>query len=105
MNTAQAQTTIAQLGGPRFNMMTGANSYIRDEQKNTLRFKIGRNSKGVNLVTVTLNPSDTYTMEFASYRALTVKVKATVSGIYGDQLQSIFTQHTGMYTSLGTMGR
>ena len=96
---------LQQLGGNKFIMMTGAKNLAVDKAKNTLHMKIGRNAKGVNHLRIKLTGADLYDMEFLQVRAGKVKVKAKVKGIYADQLQKMFTKHTGMYTSLGTMGR
>jgi hypothetical protein len=88
------------LGGNRFIAMTGAKDFVKDDKEQMVIFHIGRNSKGVNYVRITLTPDDTYKMEFLSMRNLELKVKSKVDGVYNDQLQEIFTEHTGMYTSL-----
>ena len=70
-----------------------------------MSFKIGRNSKGVNYVRIDLDRGkDLYNMEFIQMSGK-LKVKSKVKGVYNDQLQKMFTKNTGMYTSLGTMGR
>lgn len=93
-----AKTILAQLGGNRFVAMTGAKNLIALPEG--LSFKIGRNSKGVSHVRVTLTPADDYTVEFLACRAGTIKTKAKAAGVYCDNLQSIFTANTGLYTSL-----
>ena len=96
---------LQQLGGNKFIMMTGAKNLAVDKAKNTLHMKIGRNAKGISHLRIKLTGADLYDMEFLQIRAGNIKVKAKVKGIYADQLQKMFTKHTGMYTSLGTMGR
>ena len=96
---------LQQLGGNKFIMMTGAKNLAVDKAKNTLHMKIGRNAKGVSHLRIKLTGADLYDMEFLQIRAGNIKVKAKVKGIYADQLQKMFTKHTVMYTSLGTMGR
>ena len=111
-----ATTIIEQLGGNRFIAMTGAKDFIALE-KGGVEFAIGRNSKKVNRVKITLEWDDTYTMQFVNYRApkLVVNNKTLsadwkpeqrtvlneVSGVYCDMLQDIFTENTHLYTSLG----
>ena len=80
--------------------MTGAKNLVVDKAKNTLHMKIGRNSKGVSHLRIKLTGADLYDMEFLQVRAGNVKVKAKETGLYADQLQKMFTKHTGMYTSL-----
>jgi hypothetical protein len=91
---------LQQLGGNRFIAMTGAKNLAVDRAKNTLHMKIGRNSKGVSHLRIKLTGADLYDMEFLQVRAGNVKVKAKEKGVYNDQLQKMFTKHTGMYTSL-----
>ena len=91
---------LQQLGGNKFIAMTGAKNLTVDRAKNTLHMKIGRNSKGVSHLRIKLTGADLYDMEFLQVRAGNVKVKAKEKGVYNDQLQKMFTKHTGMYTSL-----
>lgn len=93
------RTIHAQLGGGMFNVMVGAKDFTFSRD-GSLSFRIGRNGKGVNHVTVTLDPSDTYTMTFRSIRGLKVTEKAVRSMVYCDQLRAIFTAETGLFTSL-----
>ena len=89
---------LQQLGGNKFIAMTGAKGF--GITGNTLVFKIGRNSKGVNYIRITLDSNDTYTMEFINIRKQKITIKAKHSGIYNDQLTTIFEKETGMYTHL-----
>jgi ribosomal protein L5 len=95
-----AQTVLKQLGGNKFIMMTGAKNFVQDAKKRMIGFKIGRNSKSINYVRITLNGMDTYDMEFLRIRGGKVTVVKEVKGVYNDQLQSIFTKYTGLYTHL-----
>ena len=99
-NKVVAWEILKQLGGNRFIAMTGAKNFLRDDNKQLIAFKIGRNSKSINHVRITLNSMDTYDMEFINIRAGKIKIISEVEGVYNDQLQDIFTQKTGMYTHL-----
>lgn len=103
---------LDQLGGNHFLVMTGCHHLLGD--KNSLQMKIPRNASRANYLKITLDPDDTYRMEFRRYRdecfsirngkcyqtkAINENVK-TYDGVYFDQLQDLFTQVTGMYTSL-----
>jgi len=104
MDKRQAGETLKQLGGNKFIMMTGAKNFAVGPKG--MGFKIGRNSKGVNYIRIDLDRGrDLYNMEFIQMRGGNLKIKSKVKGVYNDQLQKMFTKHTGMYTSLGTMGR
>ena len=102
-NKTQAETIFAQLGGTRLlAMMTGAKNFsfgTTPQNETYVTFRIGRNSKRVNVVKVTLNHNDTYTTEFMWATAKKITQKATFSGVYGDMLQDIFESSTGMYLS------
>lgn len=97
-NKQVAETILSQLGGNRFIAMTGASSFSYGDA--CLNFRIGSNPKKVKAVRITLEPSDTYKMEFLTIRKFEVKTLSEVSGIYCDMLQEIFTNHTGLYTKL-----
>lgn len=93
-----SETILAQLGGNKFLVMTGARSLTTDG--NNLRMKLPRNASKVNMVNVTLEANDTYTVTFLKYRGLTLEVLAEVDTVYGDQLRAIFESHTGLKVSL-----
>jgi hypothetical protein len=89
-----------QLGGSRFRIMTGAKHLMAHEAG--LSFKIpGTMTKNhINYIKITLDPSDTYTMEFWSYRGMKGKKISEREMVYNDMLQDIFTNETGLKTSL-----
>lgn len=97
-----AKTILEQLGGRRFISMTGARDFIGSG--NGLTFKIpgggGFTKNSVNAVRITLDPSDTYHIEFLRIRKFEVKTIADHSNIYAEQLQEIFKEETGLNTSL-----
>ena len=106
------QIILDQLGGNHFLVMTGCHHLVGD--KNSLRMTIPRNASRANRLEITLEPDDTYRMEFRRYREGDWHIRngkcyetktideevQTFDGIYFDQLQELFTQVTGMYTSL-----
>ena len=99
MDKRQGAETLKQLGGNRFIMMTGAKHF--GVGPNGMSFKIGRNSKRVNHVTIDYDRGrDLYNMKFDWVTIKGIKNKKTLKGIYADQLQDMFTKYTGMYTSL-----
>lgn len=96
-------TILAQLGGNRFIAMTGARMFTGSEENNTprLTFRLPRKAlSGINCVTVRLDPNDTYTVIFLSITGLKVREVAEVDGVYWDQLRRVFTDRTGLETSL-----
>ena len=95
-----AGQVLNQLGGNKFIAMTGAKDFVKDDAKQMIAFKIGRNAKSINYVRITLNPMDTYDMEFIMIRAGKLTVKSKAEGVYNEQLQEVFKEHTGMNTHL-----
>lgn len=99
MNNFQvAETIMQQLGGARFVMMTG--SKFTTATKGGLNVKLAKNKSGANFMVVTLDANDTYTMGFYKMTAKNIDVVSIENGVYCDQLQTIFTDVTGLYTSL-----
>ena len=93
-----AKTILQQLGGNKFIAMTGAKNL--GSTNKSLQFKIGRNSKSISHVIITLKSSDLYEMEFIRIRGVKRTVVKKVKGVYADQLQTMFTKYTGMNTRL-----
>jgi hypothetical protein len=98
MTNQIAQTIIAQLGGNRFFAMTGAKYPVAFE--NGLQFTLP--GRKINSVVIRLDANDTYTVMFnkKTNYGIDIKLVASATGVYADQLQSVFTENTGLYTSL-----
>lgn len=102
-NVQIANEIIRQMGGNKLVAMTGAKNFVAIE--NGVQFKIGKNSKSINFVKITLNSMDLYDVEYSrvakkrgTYEYVNT-VKASESGIYNDMLKESFERNTGMYTS------
>jgi len=98
--TTVATTILEQLGGPgRLAAMTSARNFL--DHGNALSFKF-KGSRKVNYVKVTLDPSDTYTVEFGKLnaRSLEYKVVETLDGVYADMLVDLFEKTTGLYLTI-----
>ena len=93
-----ANIILNQLGGNKFIAMTGAKNFYADDY--LLGFKIGRNASGINHVKIFLNGMDTYDITWMRIRGDKINIVTEDKGIYSDQLQSLFTERTGMYTHL-----
>jgi hypothetical protein len=103
MNNMEIANTIKeQLGGHRFVVMTGANTFTAGDRN--LTFRIPKAKNGINIVRVTLEADD-YKVEFLRVRGVKVTTVLELSGIYAENLAGLFEAQTGLYTSLGTMGR
>jgi hypothetical protein len=93
-----AQTILAQMGGNKFLAMTGAKYLVALD--NALQFTLP--NRKINSVVIRLDADDTYTMLFnkKTNMGIDIKLIASAVGVYADQLQSVFTEKTGLYTSL-----
>lgn len=98
MNT---YTTLAQLGGNAFLTMTGCKIHSMIEN---LSLRLPKNKSNANHLVITLDESDTYTMNF--FRQGTLKEGfaifevETIDGVYCDNLQDVFKHVTGLDTKL-----
>lgn len=101
-NVVVAETILQQLGGARFVRMTGAKHFVALEEASGLQFKLPNNfaKDGINTVRVILRRDDVYDVEYASVRGVSHKSVHKSEGLYFDDLQSDFTEVTGLYTSL-----
>lgn len=101
-HVVSAEITLQQLGGRRFITMTGAKDLMAGE--NYLQFGLPENFaiKGINKVRIDLTPSDTYTMHFYAchFQKHTFDTVSVVEGVYCEDLCRIFTDETGLATSL-----
>lgn len=100
-----AKTILEQLGGPRFVVITGANTLTGHKDGLGMRVNgkiaAGKIAAGkVNYVKITLDPSDTYTVESSYVRGTTITPRYKVSDIYCDSLQDAFEAATGLFVTL-----
>jgi hypothetical protein len=99
-NQEIATTILSQLGGRKFLAMTGSKNLVSDT--NALQMHLTRNKVSAKYLRIELKSNDTYTMTFR--KAVNKNNEAPIvrefEGVYCDQLQEIFTQVTGLYTSL-----
>jgi hypothetical protein len=94
-----AKTILAQLGGHKFVVMTGAKHILATDHG--LRFRIGRNKTRANIVKIDLDlGKDLYMMEFGYVRKYEYFVQERFDDLYADQLGPIFEDYTGMATRL-----
>ncbi len=88
-----ANTIIAQLGGARrLGQMINAKDFFGGA--NNVVFKFMKGKDGINACRVTLDSSDTYTVEFLKLRGLTCKTVSSFSMVYCDQLRYLFESST-----------
>lgn len=96
-----AKTILQQLGGNRFIAMTGAKNFTVGD--NELIFRIPKSKKKINLVKIKLTSEDLYDMEFGKIEKFEYKVVDKTPHLFFDQLQDVFTERTGLNTSLGKL--
>ena len=95
-----AKTILAQLGGNRFIVMTGAKQFVAIEQGLMFTLPARLAKLGINKVRVELAASDTYTMTALKVNARQGDAIEVLqeSGVYCDQLEQTFEDLTGVYT-------
>lgn len=97
-----AKTILEQLGGNKFRVMTGAKNFVG--APDSLRFSLpgggGFCLDGINKVVITLDPSDTYTVQFYRLRGAKATLIKEVKDVYCDYLVACFERATGLRTSL-----
>ena len=95
------QTIIRQLGGNKFIVMTGAHFLISSPLCLTFSLSSRTTRNKCNRVMITLiQDSDTYKVQFCKYHKFELKTITTIVGVHCSELQQIFTQETGLATSL-----
>jgi len=98
-NLQIAQEIFRQLGGNRFAVMTGSKNFAFDGA--ALQMQLAKNKSTARYLKITLELDDTYTLTFSrmdrNYNVINV---ATFDHVYADMLQDVFTNYTGLYTSL-----
>lgn len=95
-NALVSSTILNQLGGNKFRVMTGAKGFIYGA--NYLAFRIPFPS--INEVRITLNALDLYDIEFRRVRGAKITLVKSYDNVYADQLQSVFSEATGLATHL-----
>lgn len=94
----QANTILQQLGGARFQIMTGANSFMAVE--GGLQFRIPRAKDTINCVSIKLNRNDLYDLQFMTIWGLKVTTKNVATDVGSEQLEQVFSKVTGLATRL-----
>ena len=110
-HVAVANEILSQIGGGRALFMLGAeNPLALQEGKGALQIRF-KGSRRYNTIRIILNVFDTYTVEFSKSTLsrktfdYTVTNKVKYSDVQADSLVGIIESTTGLYLSLGTMGR
>lgn len=90
-----AREIIRQLGGNGFYAMIGASKVVPSEKSVTIYFKANAIKK-IKYVRITLDPFDTYTVEFLKMYAFEEKVVSRHVDVYCDELVELFERVTGL---------
>lgn len=98
MNTLNTASIIRDQIGQKALFMIGAKNLAAE--KNSLSFRIGRNSKQINHIKITLNDLDLYDIEYGQIRKHELKIKSESTGLYFDMMRKDIEENTGLYTSL-----
>ncbi|MGN5021917.1 hypothetical protein [Aeromonas caviae] len=95
-----AETIHSQIGAGRFMAMTGAR--VLCIIQNGIAYSLPLDSQyvndGINRIEIELMPSDTYEMRAYKGSAVSLEHVKTESMVYFDQLESTFTEITGLFT-------
>ena len=91
---------LRQLGGNRFLAMTGTTGLVYDNESRSVSMQLRRNISKAKWLKIKLTVMDVYTMQFFALKNDTPIIVREFTGIYNDMLQSIFTEVTGLNTSL-----
>ena len=99
INLEVPYTILEQLGGKRFIAVTGSNSFI--PETDSLQMSLVKNKSGASRLSITLEPTDTYTMRFFKNPAQEQGSEIEIyQDVYCDQLQDIFETVTGIDLSM-----
>jgi len=94
-----ANTIYSQLGGNKFTAMTGTYNFV--DMGNGLAMTLRKNNANAKYLTIKLNASDLYEVEFFSLdKNLNKKIKQQIENVSCDMLQNIFTKITGLNVKL-----
>ncbi len=90
------KTILQQLGGARIAIFLGVKHFVG--VPNGLQFRwTARGKESIQAVRVTLEPSDTYKVEFFGRYVADTTPKKIFSDVYAEDLMRIFEQTTGLY--------
>jgi hypothetical protein len=97
-----AQTILAQIGGNRFIVMTGATGFVSTEDSLSFQFPRNTPKNKIKYIKIILKGDDTYTVKFYQYNAKKFEVKEILesAGLYVGELKSKIELETGVYLSL-----
>jgi hypothetical protein len=100
-----ATTIFQQLGGRQFQVLTGARNLVGGDDSLSMQVSASAQIPLKNRCThvrITLDPMDTYTVEFLRFNRKTYEFTecSKHEGVYNDQLKDLFEAQTGLYVTL-----
>lgn len=95
-----AKTILEQLGGRKFTFMCGVKHPTAIERGLSFRIPGTMTRNRINYVKITLEPSDTYKVEFGVIRGHAYKVVSTHEDVYCDGMAELFRDKTGLETRM-----
>lgn len=98
-----ANSVMTYLGGNAFLAITGTKPKFYDDNNRSVMFGLTRNQIGAKFMEVRLNSMDTYDVLFFKLKDRTSVDRVILheaKGYYGDMLQELFTNVTGLNTRL-----
>lgn len=104
-DAAVAATIHEQLGGCRFDIMTGAQHFIArrigaNGMNGGLFFALPTRGSFPNRVEIMLQPNDLYQVVFYRSRGMTLKIIKSVTDVSVEQLREVFRSTTQLEVSL-----
>lgn len=100
-NKAIADTILQQLGGLKFIVITGANSFSYGDNSLNFRLSSRMTKHKAQCMRITLNGKDLYDLELMKIRNFELKLVDKKTDIDAEALQRVFTEMTGLNTSIG----
>lgn len=96
--TTLNQLTQSDNGSSRLVTMIGAKNFIQSQEENFISFRFMKGAANkANYIKITLDASDTYTVEFGYIRGMNYKIINVSAGLYDDMLYSHFIEETGLH--------
>lgn len=95
---AMIDGALTALGGRRFIVMTGAGQFMADDT--SLTFHVPRAKDGINVVRITPDDTDEYTLMFFRVRGTVVTEVSKVEHVGVENVQAAFSRATGLEVPL-----
>lgn len=97
---AVAETILAQLGGRRFAVMTGAGSFASGDDQLTFRLPSKMVKDGGSAMRIILTPNDLYRLELLKIVDFECRIIDRRDDVHCEGLSEVFSDMTGLVTTL-----